>query len=51
MPNGEVVAALTAGAAVCGAAYLMHGWQGVALALVGMSLGVLALALWTAVEG
>jgi hypothetical protein len=51
MPKGEILAALGAGAAACGVAYLTHGGQGVAWTLLGMSIGVLLLALWTACEG
>jgi hypothetical protein len=51
MPDGEVLLMLLLATLACAAAGAVGGWQGVALALAGISLGVLALALWTAVEG
>jgi hypothetical protein len=51
MPNGNVLALLLIATLMCAAAHAMHGWYGVAMALAGISLGVLALALWTACEG
>lgn len=50
MPDGAVIALLLAGTLMCAVAHAMHGWYGVALALAGISLGVLALALWTMLE-
>lgn len=51
MPDGAILAMLLAGTLMCAAAGAMHGWYGVAMVLTGISLGVLAVALWTMLEG
>jgi hypothetical protein len=51
MPDGLVLALLLAGTVMCAAAGAVGGWQGAALALAGISLALLMLAVWTAVEG
>jgi hypothetical protein len=51
MPDGPALAMLLlAGTLACAAAHAVGGWYGVALALAGISIGVLALALWTLLE-
>lgn len=51
MPDGRVIAMLLVVALLVAVAHTMHGWQGAAWALVGVAAGVLALALWTMLEG
>jgi hypothetical protein len=51
MPDGPALAMmLLAGMLLAAAAHAVGGWYGVAMALAGISLGVLALALWTMLE-
>jgi hypothetical protein len=51
MPNGTILLLLLLGTLMCAASYAVGGWQGAALALAGISIGVLMLSLWTACEG
>jgi uncharacterized membrane protein len=51
MPDGPALAMmLLAGLLLFAVAHAVGGWYGVAMALAGISLGALALAVWTLLE-
>lgn len=50
MPDGLILALLLAGTAMCAVSGAIGGWQGIGLALAGISLALLMLAIWTAME-